>query len=209
MKKKLVLKPFVLPTIYGLLIISIIVLTAGTILKGQPEKGNEIELVTDKTLEDVIPVMDQDEVYVLNPYIGDNIKEKIGYYDYKGEKNAQEKSIIQYGATYLQNTGISYSSDKEFDVVSIMDGTVTKVYQNDLLGNIVEITHENNLISVYQMVDDIKVKEKDTVQAGMVIAKSGTSKIFNEDHNLHFEIIQNGNVKDPKTIIGKNIKDLK
>lgn len=209
MKKKLVLKPFVLPTIYGLLIISIIVLTAGTILKGKPEKGNEIDLVTDKTLEDVIPVMNQDEVYVLNPYVGDNIKEKVGYYDYKGEKTSQEKSIIQYGATYLQNSGISYSSDKQFDVVSIMDGTVTKVYQNDILGNIIEVTHENNLISVYQMVGEIKVKEKDVVQAGMVIAKSGTSKIFPEDNNLHFEIIQNGNVKDPKTIIGKNTKDLK
>ena len=206
MKKKLVLKPFVLPVLYLVLLLLLMLYTANSLYKDEPkEKLSEepYSIVDDTT----IPVIDEVETYVLNPYIGDNIQEKIGYYDYKGEKDIQEQSIIQFGNTYLQNTGITYTSDQDFKVVSIMDGQVTKIYENDLLGNVVEITH-NNIVCVYQMVKDIKVKVGDNVTSGAEIASSGTSKILPNSSNLHFEVLKDGKITNPKSIIGMNTKEL-
>ena len=207
MKKKLVLKPFVLPTLYLFLIIMLMVIATKSLYKEKPKEEN-LEYVSDTVVEETIPVLEEIEVYVLNPYSGDNIHESTGYYDYKAEKDSQEKSIIQYGNTYIQNTGITYSSDNDFKVIAIMDGTVSKIYENELLGNVVEITHSNNLVSVYQMVKDIKVKEGDNITSGFEIATSGNSKLMSSGSNLHFEIIKEGKNQNPKNIIGKNIKEI-
>ena len=208
MKKKLVLKPFVLPTLYITLIVSLMVYASKALYKDSKPKEKEVEYVTDTIFEDIIPVINTTDVYVLNPYSGDSVIEKVGYYNYKADNKSQETSIIQYENTYLQNTGITYYSENDFKVIAVMDGTVTKIYQNDILGNIVEITHDKNIISVYQMVKDIKVNVGDEVIAGEELALSGTSKINQSGSNLHFEIYQDGVLRDPKTIIGVNTKDL-
>ena len=206
MKKKLVLKPFVLPVLYLVLLLLLMLYTANSLYKDEP-KTNLLEESYSIVDDTTIPVIDEVETYVLNPYIGENIQEKIGYYDYKGDKDIQEQSIIQFGNTYLQNTGITYTSDQDFKVVSIMDGQVTKIYENDLLGNVVEITH-NNIVCVYQMVKDIKVKVGDNVTSGTEIASSGTSKILPNSSNLHFEVLKDGKITNPKSIIGMNTKEL-
>lgn len=208
MKKKLVLRPFVLPTLYITLIISLMIFTAQTLYKDSKPKDQEVDYVTDSIFKDIVPVINMTDSYVLNPYSGENVVEKVGYYNYQADEASQEMSIIQYENTYLQNTGITYYSDNEFKVVAIMDGTVSRVYENDILGKIVELTHENNVISVYQMLNDVKVNTGDVVQAGEEIATSGKSKISNSGFNLHFEVYKDGNLRDPKTIIGVNTKDL-
>lgn len=206
MKKKLVLRPFVLPTLYLLLLLLLMVFTANSLYKEAPVKEKK-ESETNTLIEEIVPVVEEVDTFVLNPYLGENVKEQIGYYDYKGEKENQEKSIIQFGNTYLQNTGITYYSDNDFKVVSIMDGKVTKVYDNELLGNVVEVT-KDNIVCVYQMVKDVNVKVGDTVTSGFEIATSGTSKLSPSGSNLHFEIIKDGKVQNPKTIIGMNTKDI-
>ena len=207
MKKKLVLKPFVLPTLYITLIVGLMMFTAKSLYKSSTPQEKEVEQVSEFIFDDAIPVISADDVYILNPYSGDKVEEKIGYYNYQDDKEKQEKSIIQYENTYLQNTGITYTSEKEFNVIAIQDGKVTKVYENEILGNVVEITHEK-IISVYQMVNNVKVKEGDEVKAGDIIATSGVSKLNEKGHNLHFEIIKDGINQDPKTIIGVNTKDI-
>ena len=207
MKKKLVLKPFVLPTLYITLIFSLMIFTAKSLYKSPTPKEKDIELVNDTLFSDTIPVINIDDIYVSLPYKGEDVKETIGYYDYKDTKENQEKSIIQYENTYLQNTGITYSSQNQFDVVAILDGKVTKVYKNEILGNVIEITHDK-IISVYQMVDNINVKEGDLVRQNDIIAKSGVSKLSEKGNNLHFEIIKDGVANNPKSIIGLNTKDL-
>ena len=205
MKKKLVLKPFVLPTLYLSLLLILMLYTARALYK-EPAKENKID-DKDTEVKDIVPVIEEVETYVLNPYIGEGIEEQVGFYDYKSEKEKQEKSIIQFGNTYLQNTGITYTSDNDFKVVSIMDGEVTKIYENELLGNVIEITHKN-IVSVYQMVKDIKVNVGDTVKSGTEIATSGNSKVFPKGSNLHFEVIKEGKIENPKSIIGTNTKEI-
>ena len=204
MKKKLVLRPFVLPVLYLSILLLLMLFTAKSLYKEKPKENKEFD---NSIIDEIIPVVNEVESFVLNPYIGENIKEQVGYYDYKGDKTSQEKSIIEFENTYLQNTGISYSSDKDFKVIAIMDGEVTKIYSNELLGNVIEVTHDN-IVCVYQMVKDIKVNVGDTVLSGSELATSGTSKVFPNGSNLHFEIIKDGKVKNPNLIIGTNTKDI-
>ena len=57
----------------------------------------------------------------------------------------------------MQSTGVSYGGVDDFDVVAVLDGTVTSVREDELLGTIVEIKHNNNLTSVYQSLKDVSV----------------------------------------------------
>lgn len=207
MKKRLVLRPFVIPTLYLMVLLLLMIFTANSLYRDKP-KEEENNVIEEKPIVDNnIPVIEEVDTFVLNPYLGEEVHEQIGYYDYKGDKETQEKSIVQFENTYLQNTGITYSADNDFKVISIMDGTVTKVYESELLGNIIEIT-KDNIVSVYQMVKDIKVKVGDNVTSGFEIATSGVSKLFPKGSNLHFEIIKDGKIQDPKSIIGMNTKEL-
>lgn len=209
MKKKLVLKPFVLPTIYMIMLISL--LFVGTNIMYSEEPSPEITYVSNTSLNnDVIPTLqteEEDEI-VINPYTGENVTIISNFYNYEENNENQENSIIKYGDTYIQNSGITYTQSEPFNIVSIMDGEVTKVYSSDLLGNIVEITHDNEIISIYQMLDTPNVKEKDKVVKGEVIGKSGKSKLREEGYNLQFEILKEGVSINPQTILGKKIKEL-
>ncbi len=207
MKKRLVLRPYVLPTLYIIMIIGLIMFTSKILYKDTTPQENDLEYVSDTIFENVLPVLNE-EVFVLNPYSGSDVIVKVGFYDYLSDNEVQENSIINYENTYLQNTGLSYYSDKEFKVIAVMNGEVTKVYDNDLLGSVVEITHDNGLITIYQMINNIKVNKGDIVQAGEEIATSGVCKLFSEGNNLHFEVLKDGDIKNPNLVLGKNIKDI-
>ena len=102
----------------------------------------------------------------------------------------------------MPNTGILYSSDAEFEIVAISNGKVISVKEDDILGNIVEIEHDNNIIAIYQSIKEVKVKTGDTIKQGDIIALSGPNKLENEKENcLHFEIYKEGNIINPETII--------
>ena len=205
MKKKLVLKPFVLPTLYILMVVVLMFMSTTMMYQ---EEEDDINYVSDSVLDNTIPVISEEEVLVLKPFTNDNVIVTTGYYNYQEEEANQESSIVKYDDTYLQNSGITYSANEIFEIISIMDGTVTKVYENELLGIIVEITHDNNIISVYQMLSEINVKVDQKVKRGDVIAKSGQSKLTTNENNLHFELIKDGNVVNPNEFIGRNTKEL-
>ena len=146
---------------------------------------------------------------IKRPYNNENVKIVKDFYDYKDESVEQENSIIYYSDTYLQSSGVSYSSGESFDVVSILDGTVSSVSENDLLGNIVEIDHGNGIIGYYQSLNDVVVKKGDPVVQGQTLGKSGFSNIAKDlnDH-LNFELSINGKLVNPEEYYDRNISDL-
>lgn len=209
MKKKLVLKPFVLPTLYILMVIALMTMSTTLIYK-EKEEEDDLTYVSDSIIDNGIPVVNDNQIIILKPFTSESVTVTSGYYNYQAEATNQETSIVKYENTYLQNSGVTYSSTEEFDVISIMDGKVTKVYSNDLLGNIVEITHDKNFVSVYQMLNDIpkNLQVGTKVTRGEIIAKSGTSKLAPENYNLHFELMKEGSLVDPNNYIGKDFKEL-
>ena len=211
------LKPFVLPTLYSLAIVIFILcmFLVQSILNNSLFEANElkeeIEYVDGDITDDIdkdIPVLST-KVIINKPYIDSSVKVVKNYYDYLSSSEEQEKSIVYYENTYMQNSGIDLSSGNVFDVVSILDGEVVSVKEDELLGKIIEIRHSNELVSVYQSLSEVNVKENDKVLANQVIGKSGESNV-NKDlgNHLHFELYHHGKVVNPINYFDKNIEEL-
>lgn len=210
MRKTRKLKKFVMPSVYFLLVALLVLSTVISFNTKTPETVVEdINYVSGVIWSNEIPVVSTD-VLITKPY-ADNDKIVIAkyYYDYKGKEDNQKNSIIYYEGSYMQNSGIDYISEKVFDIKLILDGTVIKVEDNDLVGKTVEVRHENNIISVYQGLSEITIKEGDVLKQGNVIGKSGTSKVNNSlGNHLHLEIYVNGQVVDPENCYGKKPNEL-
>lgn len=198
------IKKSVIYTIYSLGIIALI----GTIYLIEKsiavDKFKEADYsygyVSKTIFDESIPVMaDEKEIVVVRPYTNEAVKMVKNYYDYKGEEATQEGSIFFHDDTYMQSTGISYGGIDDFEVVAVMDGTVTSIKEDDLLGNIVEINHDNNITSIYQSLKDISVKKGDQVSQGQLIAKAGTSNLDTTlGNHVYFELIKDGEIVNPE-----------
>ena len=190
--------------IYSIGIISLIgtiYLIETSISKDSFKENDDYYGYVSKTIfDETVPVMNEaNGVQLIRPYTDEKVKIVKNYYDYKGEEETQKNSIFFHEDTYMQSTGVSYGGVDDFDVVAVLDGTVTSVREDELLGNIVEIKHNNNLTSVYQSLKDVSVKKDDKVSQGQPIAKAGTSNIDTSLKNhVYFELIQDGKVINPE-----------
>jgi len=207
------LKLFVVPMIYAFSII-VFVFSMYFIEKLVNNltfsKNDTIEYVDSEIVEkdDYLPVVSTD-VRIIRPYLNTEVYIAKDFYDYTKDASSQEDSIIYYENTYMQNSGIDYAHNDSFDVVSILDGTVIDVTEDNILGTTVEIRHSNDLISVYQSLSNVSVKVDDTVIQGQVIAKSGTSNINLElGNHLHFEIFYQGKIVNPEEYYNKSLEEL-
>ena len=164
------------------------------------ENDDNYGYVSKTIFDETVPVMNEaNGVQLIRPYTDEKVKIVKNYYDYKGEEETQKNSIFFHEDTYMQSTGVSYGGVEDFDVVAVLDGTVTSVREDELLGTIVEIKHNNNLTSVYQSLKDVSVKKDDKVSQGQPIAKAGTSNIDTSLKNhVYFELIQDGKVINPE-----------
>lgn len=156
-----------------------------------------------------VPVVNTD-VVISRPYTNGNIKIVKNYYDYQGDASGQENSIVYYGNTYMQNSGVDYGMDSEFEVVSILDGTVIDVVDDDIMGKTIKIKHSNDLISVYQSMGSVDVEKDSVVTQGMIIGKSGEANVSSElGNHLHFELYYQGSVVNPENYYDKLLSELK
>ncbi len=157
------------------------------------------ENVKDVIIEDSIPVNKEIEIKVIKPYSSEKVTISKSYYDYQSDEKTQQNSLIYYENIYLQNTGIMYSSDENFSVVSVLKGTIKNITEDDILGNIIEIEHSPNITTYYQSVNDISVKVGDEVTQGQIIAQSGPNNIEGtKEYNLHFQVIKDGKLINPE-----------
>lgn len=201
------LKSYVIPTVLIALLV-ITFLTASLVMKknNSLEDNNEVlNYVSSTILDNDIAVMNT-TAKIINPYTDASVTIGKYYYDYQGEAENQEKSIIFHDDTYIQNSGIDLIAENTFDVISILSGTVTNVKDDETLGKIVEIKHNNEYISIYQSLSEVSVKKGDSVTQGQVIGKSGTNELDKEIGNhLHFELYVNGQTVDPTLYLNKEI----
>ena len=168
----------------------------------------DIDFVNKTVFEEEIPVVNTEKV-LIRPYSNSEIKILKGFYDPNADTNSQQNSLIYYENTYLPNSGLSYGGVDNFDVLAVYDGTVTSIKQDNLLGTIVTINHDNNMISIYQSLGEVLVKENQVINQGDIIGKSGVCNIEKDLNNhLHFELILNGTVVNPELYYDKKISEL-
>lgn len=217
--KRRKLKPFVVPMMYALSIAMLIgsvyvierVVNNAVFESKNEDEVKEVIYREDTDWEEIVndvPVVNE-EVRIMRPYINEGVKVVKDYYDYKADSASQENSIVYYGNTYMQNSGVDYGMNGEFEVVSIMDGDVVEVIDDEIMGKTVKIKHSNDLISVYQSMGSVDVAKDDKVTQGMVIGKSGEANISPElGNHLHFELYYQGSVVNPLDYYDKLIGEL-
>ena len=199
--KKRKLRGFVLPTVYilviGVLFISISFL--GSTLQNQLNYSDDLSV---NALEDdnAVPVIKNEEnvqtTSIVKPFSSDQVSVSKSYYNMEDDESTQQNSLVYYEQTYLQNSGVLYSAPETFDVLSAYDGTVSNVSEDEILGKVVEITHNTNLKTVYYSLGEIAVAKDDVITGGTIIGKSGDNLLDDEKDNcLLFEVYYNGNTK--------------
>lgn len=209
--KKRRLKPFVKISAIGVFLIVCLI----SIVSLSDNKTNTVSktsddftYVNDYIFDNYYPVVNQEEKLV-KPYTSEKVSIYKNFYDKDATEEEQKNSIIYHEGIYMQNSGVDYKSDEQFDVVSSLSGTVTNVTDDTLLGKTVEIRNSSEIIIVYQSLGEVLVKKGDNVTQGQIIAKSGTCTLNSDvDNGLHFEMYKNGSVINPEKYYNKSIKEL-
>lgn len=100
--------------------------------------------------------------------------------------------------------GIDIKAELGTTVIAVLDGTVSRVYEDSLWGKTIVLDHGDGLETIYsnlgtlEMVEvGIQVRQGDSIST---IGKSAQIELLMEDH-LHFEVIKNQKTADPRSII--------
>ncbi|NLL81489.1 MAG: M23 family metallopeptidase [Tissierellia bacterium] len=107
-------------------------------------------------------------------------------------------SILLIDGEKVRNSGTDIKVINEGEPKSIINGIVSKVYQNDNKGYYIKIKNEEIEVT-YGYLSTSYVKEGDNIKVGQVIGKTGTSKDGN--NYLRIELSVRGNKVDPEDYI--------
>ena len=210
MEKRLRLKPFVLPSLYAIFVIGMIALTF-FVSEGMRSAGplEDIPTINETPIinRPNIPVVGN-TTRLIRPVTNPNVTIGKTFYDYSSESNDQQNAITYFNNIYTQNQGVAFvlEGNEPFEVVSILDGEVINIREDEVFGKTIEIRHDNNKISIYQSLSEVTVSKGDTVSQGQIIGRSGTNKIGEDlGNHLHFELHVNGVAVNPEEYFDKEI----
>lgn len=109
------------------------------------------------------------------------------------------------------HTGIDISTEEGAKVYAVAAGTITRVFEDPMMGVSVEIKHSDNISSLYSNLAKesvSKLKAGDTVAAGEQIACIGDTTIYElaDEAHLHFEVLVKGESVNPLDYISEEAK---
>ncbi|MBM7605344.1 stage II sporulation protein Q [Metabacillus crassostreae] len=176
-------------------------------LNQQNNQGEDVALEQPEAVEVnalkenfAMPAVDPDQVQVVKKF-----------YDANASTEEQEAALVFYNNTYRMNKGIDIAREdqKDFDVVASLSGTVSKAEKDPILGYVVEIEHENDVVTVYQSLAEASVQAGDKVEQNELIGKAGKN-LYNEEDgiHLHFEVRQSGKAVNPLTYMDKPVTSI-
>lgn len=93
--------------------------------------------------------------------------------------------------------GIDVAADEGETVKAVFDGTVVMASFTSGGGNVIQIQHPNNLVSIYKHNSVLLRRVGDRVKAGESIAIIGNTGELSDGPHLHFELWYNGAPLDP------------
>ncbi|MEG1126306.1 MAG: M23/M56 family metallopeptidase [Oscillospiraceae bacterium] len=102
--------------------------------------------------------------------------------------------------------GIDLAAPKDSPIYAAADGEVLVAEFDETYGNTVIISHGNGVTSQYSHASSLEVEKGDSVKAGALIAKVGSTGNSSGNH-LHFETTANGKLVNPKAYIVFNLNE--
>ncbi|GLX70152.1 M23 family metallopeptidase [Paenibacillus glycanilyticus] len=143
----------------------------------------------------------------------DLLDEVLPFFDANATAEEKANAVVQTNNnTFVPHLGVDFAdpSDQPFAVMAALSGKVTLVEKHPTNGNIVEISHGNGLVTVYQSLSDIQVAEGDDVKQGTQIAVAGRNDLEKDlGVHLHFSVQENGKSVNPASIVGQSLTEEK
>ncbi|MGY6561465.1 MAG: M23 family metallopeptidase [Luteibaculaceae bacterium] len=96
-----------------------------------------------------------------------------------------------------EHYGIDIVSKKDAPIKATLGGIVVLASWTSDAGNVIQIQHENDLISVYKHNAVLLKRQGDKVKAGETIAIIGNTGEYTSGPHLHFELWHKGKPVDP------------
>ena len=196
------LKKYVIPSILGSMGVGLIVGTPLYVKNMKPVQSTYSKYTISEKKEDntIFPVLNEiEENKPLKPFLEETVGMSKDFYNKNDLEDNQINSLVYYENTYMPNTGILYSCDDQFDVIASLDGTVTKVGEDNILGKYVEIEHANGYKTTYYSLSETAVTMGSSVTKGDVVGISGSNKLEGSlKNNVLFETYHNGYLQDPE-----------
>lgn len=155
----------------------------------EDDEGDDIEFI-DNHVEEAPKVTKEIVMPVQGELITEFAKDKLVYSETLDE--------------WRGHSGIDIKAELGTGVIAVLDGKVTKAYEDSLWGKTIVLDHGDGLETIYsnlgtlEMVEvGIEVRRGDNIS---VIGKSAQIELLMDDH-LHFEVIKNQKTADPRSII--------
>ena len=105
---------------------------------------------------------------------------------------------------YRSHTAVDFEAQQGAEVRSVNDGIVLDVYNDSMLGMVVEIDHGGKLVARYCGLDSVSVSKGDEVKIGQQLGTLGAVPFeASLDSHLHFETRLDGKYVDPLSVMGK------
>jgi stage II sporulation protein Q len=218
--KNLLRKRWVLPAVY--LVAAAGVLSAVFVMQGGDESAapeDSVE-VTDPNYtgdmnpygEDAVAVTASSEV-VKMPVVDEEEVTVVGYfYDVNGSPEEQQEALVYYNNTYFPNKGMDFAhvDGESFEVAAALSGTVVRAEKDSLLGYVVEISHEDGVVTHYHSLENVEVEEGATLEQGEILGRAGRNS-YNADAGIHvhFEIRYDGVAVNPNDVFQQPIDSVR
>lgn len=195
MKKKVVL--------IGTLSMALVASVALVVLLNQP---NDKKVAIIKEEDEMVITLPKNEQKIVSPF---KVEAKVvkAYFD---GKDHEVDDFTNLEGVYRPNQGIDYAfNDTSFDVLCMVDGVVSEVKEDALFGNSITITSENVKIT-YQSLDAINYQKEDVIKQNDVIGKASLNA-YNPELKNHVHIVASVNeqLKNPASLVGKTVEELK
>jgi murein DD-endopeptidase MepM/ murein hydrolase activator NlpD len=101
---------------------------------------------------------------------------------------------------WRMHKGTDYAADRGTPVRAIGDGVVVRAGWGAGYGNLLEIRHRNGFVTRYGHLSRFNVHAGDRVSIGQTVAFVGSTGLATGPH-LHFEVLVNGQQRDPRTAL--------
>jgi len=98
------------------------------------------------------------------------------------------------------HTGLDFQADPGTSILAAAGGVVVVQEYHPAYGNMVEIDHGNDLVTLYAHASRVFVKKGDLVRRGQKIANVGSTGRSTGAH-LHFEVLVQGVPQDPQKFL--------
>ncbi|WP_405097496.1 peptidoglycan DD-metalloendopeptidase family protein [Oceanobacillus sp. FSL H7-0719] len=179
-----------------------------TVKEGTQQSEDYNPIATDG---DAVPVMEHQELILLPVLDMDEAEIVTKFFDYNADEAEKANALIHYNNRYYQSTGIDIASSnaESFDVVAAISGTVKEVKKDPIMGNVVTISHENDVTTYYASLDEVSVKQDAKIKQGDVIGTAGKN-IFGKDKGIHvhFELRKADEIMNPEEYFNQPVANL-